>query len=236
MKIISYPKSLGYLKVKRRLDGSPYETLVDSVCELGRPTMGEIFSRLEQDRRVTAITEEQLSSTEAIIDSPAGMLRPDRYRELPIWMINNTGSLPRCHLEEYVYRAGSRWVWHNHSDVELFRRFFSEPFHPCAVYQRWFSQDAPSSPKWKASFELPRGPLLAYCGRLDPEKRIELLFYLLEIVRRSTDAETGEVFNSEELGLLKWCKRSRKYSDVLMQEKEEYLVMKKKKLLFPLLR
>ena len=203
MKIISYPRTLGYLKVRRRFDGSRYETLVDSVYELGRPPMGEIFSRLEKDSSVAAITEDQLSSTEAAIDSPAGMLRPDRYRELPVLMINNNGSLPRCHLEEYVYRAGSRWVWHNHFDVELFRRFFSEPFHPCAVYQPWFSQDTPPSPKWKEPFELPGGPILAYCGRLDPEKRIELLFYLLDIVRRSTDVAlvlTG-TFNASPSGV-----------------------------------
>jgi glycosyltransferase involved in cell wall biosynthesis len=182
LQVVSYPHSVRYAQAWISPEGERRERYVDAVSELGRPTMAAIMTRLGRERSLREVPAASLGGSGeglqgAVLDTPAGMLPCHRYRQHRVMMINNSGSLARCQLEELVYRAGIHWLWHSRCDDALFRRFFAAPFHSRSRRVTWFAE--PPACDTQAGPGLPDGPLLVYCGRLDPEKRVDLLLHLL---------------------------------------------------------
>lgn len=179
IRVLAYPRTIRYARAWTAPDGERRERQLDAMDDLGRPTMAAILAGIARRRTVQYVPADALGRG-TFLDTPAGMLPCHRYRQHRLMVIANSGSLPRCHLEEPVYRAGVYWLWHNSCDDRLYRRFFAEPFHCRSRRLTWFVEPPEGDVDHTASVA---GLRLVYCGRLDPEKRIDLLIQLLARLR-----------------------------------------------------
>ncbi|MFN3218518.1 MAG: glycosyltransferase family 4 protein [Acidimicrobiales bacterium] len=159
---------------------------------IGRPTQEELLDAL--GRRGLGLVAATPPAHGAVLDAITGMLHPARYRAGDVVWLAHRGDLGRTRLEDLVLRAGTRVAWNCTADAAMARRFSHPEFGSCArvvpppIDTAVFRPEPPTGAEPWTEDPFRDRPVLLHTGRFHPEKRIDQLIRLAELLVERTDA------------------------------------------------